>query len=472
MLEDKVLKDTMRMYIDTKSITRDCFLKKKDEDIYAIKEEDETKKLQFKQSDTDHLRVKAIIDEYNKNTRTNPICMLDSFRNKHNIPFSFTYTEKNKMHKAVVYVGGEICKIVKLIIVGFGVDANIRVARYKAAEEAIKKVKEKYGDDSLQFKGMIRRQNKANVLEQIEKQRGEAINSSITISNTSNSDDLLKETLRLFRKDDTDSGNQLKLEAFITVFERSIIPISEYFEIQKLLCLFLQAEKPLSIHFDNPILAGSFLYDCPYRQNLTVDIIFPHKSTQNALKENVDILLKNLKLATKDHFPEIFITIKNRLNDTNLDLLVRIKAKNFTMRLLIRDEAHRNLINYLKYHNAKVSANLKQPDIFNALRRLFRLFRRQKKITFLLPETIDWIIKDTLDENHPSTLLCEWVIKNAKKLSKNVIKNIQKISNLPSVINVEVEKLNDEQVEKIQNSFKDVLDDMHNLNIKSFIINN
>jgi hypothetical protein len=41
--------------------------------------------------------------------------------------------------------------------VGFGVDVNIRIAKYKAAEQGIKKIKEKYGDGSLKYKIVERR---------------------------------------------------------------------------------------------------------------------------------------------------------------------------------------------------------------------------------------------------------------------------------------------------------------------------
>lgn len=109
MVEDKTVRDSMRIYIDTKSITRDCKLKERDEDQIQIDEVPFEKPV-YNETDDNYVRVKNIIDEYNKNKLENPLSQLDSFRNKYNIPFCFTYTIKEKIHKAVLYVGGEICK--------------------------------------------------------------------------------------------------------------------------------------------------------------------------------------------------------------------------------------------------------------------------------------------------------------------------------------------------------------------------
>ncbi len=112
MVEDKSLRDSMRIYIDTKSITRDCKLKelKDTESSSTFLDEEIFSKPTYKDEDLDKDRVKQIITEYTKDVKNNPLSLLDSFRNKYNLPFCFTYTIKEKMHKAVLYVGGEICK--------------------------------------------------------------------------------------------------------------------------------------------------------------------------------------------------------------------------------------------------------------------------------------------------------------------------------------------------------------------------
>jgi hypothetical protein len=110
MIQDKTVRDSLRMYIDTKTITRDCQLKDgEDKDEIKIDEE-EFEKPVYKESDLDQDRVKQIITEYNRETLMNPLGILDAFRNRFNIPVCFTYTIKEKLHKAVAYVGGKICK--------------------------------------------------------------------------------------------------------------------------------------------------------------------------------------------------------------------------------------------------------------------------------------------------------------------------------------------------------------------------
>lgn len=116
MVVDKTLRDSMRIYIDTKTITRDCKLNNKNLNDDELDLERQTiNKPIYKDTDLDYNRVKKIITNYSSDIRKNPLSILDSFRNKYEIPFCFTYTIKHKMHKAVLYVGGEICKY-KLII--------------------------------------------------------------------------------------------------------------------------------------------------------------------------------------------------------------------------------------------------------------------------------------------------------------------------------------------------------------------
>lgn len=111
MISDKTVRDSLRMYIDTKTITRDCQLKEEyNEDDINIDLEAYEKPV-YKDGDLDSNRVKQIITDYNKDNFTNPLILLDGFKNRFEIPVSFTYTIKEKLHKAVAYVGGKICKI-------------------------------------------------------------------------------------------------------------------------------------------------------------------------------------------------------------------------------------------------------------------------------------------------------------------------------------------------------------------------
>jgi len=125
MIQDKTVRDSLRMYIDTKTITRDCQLKD-GEDRHEIKiDEEEFEKPVYKESDLDQERVKQIITDYNRDCLMNPLGILDGFKNRFNIPVCFTYTSKEKLHKAVAYVGGKICKIFILYFKSVSVSMQI-----------------------------------------------------------------------------------------------------------------------------------------------------------------------------------------------------------------------------------------------------------------------------------------------------------------------------------------------------------
>jgi len=188
-------------------------------------------------------------------------------------------------------------------------------------------------------------------------------------------EEILENVNEMCSKTDINSSVFQNLEIFLVKFERCSILVDSYLEIHKLLSLIFYSNKTLSIHFSNPVLAGSFSYDCPSIFNQTVDIIFYHSLKPEEIKNAIEFLIKKFKNLLNYTCPECFVNVKNRINETNLDLVIKLKNKDFSFRFMIRDELFKPYIYYIKVHNTKVNNQVKYSINFNALRRIFRIWR-------------------------------------------------------------------------------------------------
>ena len=240
----------------------------------------------------------------------------------------------------------------------------------------MKKIKDKYGEESLKYKGLERRKNKFRLIEE-EKIKAETSMEPIPLKSLQfqSNEDISQNVNELCSKGDANSVTLQDLEIFLLKFERFAIPTKNYLEIHKFLSLIFYSNKTLSIHFKNPILAGSFLYDCPHVFNQTVDIIFYHSLNQEEIKDAIEILIKKLKQLLNYICSEFVIKIKNRINETNLDVLIKLKNKDYSFRLLIRDDEYKQFIYYIKVHNTKVNNQVRFSINFNLMRRIFRIWR-------------------------------------------------------------------------------------------------
>jgi hypothetical protein len=326
------------------------------------------------------------------------------------------------------------------------------VARFRAAEEAIKKLKDKYGEEALKYRAVEKRKNKLLALEEEEKKKQISMDPVVfKISFQIKTPDLIKNIKEFAEKS---SIAHFNLEILLGKYERLLIP--DYYDIQKMLALIFHSNKTLSIHFSNPILTGSFQYDCGSTFHPVIDVILFHELPASEIKSAVEILVSKLKLLFKEEYRDPIFKISNRKNEKDFDLNLNFEDKFFSVRFMIRDEESRNLIYYLKLHNSKICQNLLWPVTFNSLRRLIRVVRRQRKLIFVKPEILDWIIKLYYSEN-----LVDSLIKISRKCSKNFKKNfvlsLENDSLIPEQIRVEVDELHQMEIQQIQNEFKSLL---------------
>jgi hypothetical protein len=330
----------------------------------------------------------------------------------------------------------------------------------------MKKIREKYGEEACRYKAVERRKQKL-ILQEEEQQKKE--NSMIPlpcrVSYSTNTQELMNGITNYFS---IEKNENINLEIFLLKFERSLVPESSYNQIQKLLALLLYSNKTLSIHFSNPILAGSFQYDCGYSLNPVVDLILYHELDPESIKEAMENLIIKLKFVLKEDCPNLTANIINRMNETNLDIKIKIPCKSFSFRLMIRDDIHKHFIYYLKVHNSKVSQGVQFPTVFNGLRRIFRVFRRQRKYLFIKPEILDWVIKFYMTES-----LSDSMIKILKKSCKNLRKifytSLDCQNEIPEIIRSEVESLDKLEIENFQNIMKEILADLQSGDFKKIM---
>jgi hypothetical protein len=188
-------------------------------------------------------------------------------------------------------------------------------------------------------------------------------------------EEIIQNVNELCAKTDIISSNYQNLEIFLLKFERCSIPVANYLEIHKILSLIFYSNTTLSIHFSNPILAGSFLFDCPSIFNQTVDIIFYHSLKPEEIKNAIEFLIKKFKNLLSYICQDCVVNIKNRINETNLDVLIKLQNKDYSFRFMIRDDQFKSYIYYIKVHNTKVNNMVKYSINFNVLRRIFRIWR-------------------------------------------------------------------------------------------------
>ncbi len=272
---------------------------------------------------------------------------------------------------------------------------------------------------------------------------------TLKINKFQSSDEILKDLLDFTSTTDKNSLMQSNLELMLFRLERCCIPLQNYVEIHKALSLLFHLNKTLSIHFNNPILIGSFQYDCPSVLHQTVDLLLYHTLNADQIKDSLDNLVKKFKDVLKDFCQDFFVNIFNRVDETNLDVMLRCKTKAYSFRLIIRDERFKVYIYYLKVHNSRVNNQVKHTTIFNILRRLLRIWRRQHKLLFLKPEILDWIIKHFLKSTLSSTLVTIF-----HKCGKNFKKVLLKIEEFPDILKDQVEDLTEDQIQEIKMAMK------------------
>lgn len=388
MLEDDIVRDSMKIFVNSILQKIDGNELKQNRDYYV--EEGATETITIKQEGEEilegdeELRVEKLINDYHEN---NPLGPLNFFKNKVKIPFSFTFTQKGNGSKAIrvatLFVGSEICNIkLNNILVGVGEDRSIKIAKYKAAAEGLQRIKMKYGEDILKTKDQRKQKAFNEIKEELASDEEKGLNYDIYL------DEVYDMVKLLFEELDNSKGDshtiQTKLEVFLIKYERSLIPINDIAFIQKFIAKIFYFNQTISIHFNNPMLVGSFRDDCCNIKHKVIDLLFTHHLSEEEMMECTDNLIKNFKHALKDLYSifnsDIFINIRNKINEKNMDLEIIFKDRDYSFNLIIRslDEENKDFAQFFKYlpsHNEKIYSKVKNFQNFNIMKRLLRSWR-------------------------------------------------------------------------------------------------
>lgn len=198
----------------------------------------------------------------------------------------------------------------------------------------------------------------------------------------------------LNKHNDQKSNLQRKFEIFCLKYERSLIPINDLNHIEKFLAKVFYTNKTFCIHFDDPIIIGSFSGNCVSANNKVIDILLSHKLDFKNFPYSVDILIKNFKNIICEFNVESDVKVHNKIDEINLDLEFVFQDRDYSFNLLLREyEKNKKFIEYIKTHNELNTKEFKEPiQNFNILKRLFRSWRRKFELFFITPELLDWVI--------------------------------------------------------------------------------
>jgi hypothetical protein len=188
---------------------------------------------------------------------------------------------------------------------------------------------------------------------------------------------------------------QKKFEIFLIKYERSLIPCNNPTEVQKFLSKIFYYNKTLSIHFNNPILVGSFGGNCVSCKNKVIDLLFTHDLTEIDMKEHSENLLKNFINALKDVGVDHSIQQLVKIDKLNYDVEIGSREKDYVYKLMLRKNCE-PFYEYLGIHERSLAHAINNQVNFTSLRRLIRSWRRKFNLIFVKPECLDWIIAQNL----------------------------------------------------------------------------
>ena len=200
-----------------------------------------------------------------------------------------------------------------------GEDRNIKIAKYKASSEGLTNIIKKYGEDILKTKEERKHKVVSEIKEDIisdDDERFSRVDSSIR-NNLKLIDDILQD----LNKNSKDTCSlQKKFELFLLKYERNILPINDYNEMEKAMAKLFFVNKTVSINFNDPILAGSFFGDCMSSKNKVIDLIFVHKLNKEDFKICSDSLLNNFNHIFNETQSQPEMKIKNK---TDLNMVLK-----------------------------------------------------------------------------------------------------------------------------------------------------
>lgn len=318
MMEDTITRDSMKIFVKGLLSKKDeeCSVKipvndfcEDDEDFLRIKQElGQGQYLNEYDESTEKERVERILTEFYQN---NPLIKLNFFKNKVKIPFSFTFAwrgnQKKRICTATLYVGSEVF--------GIGEDRNLKVAKYRASQEGVVKIIQKYGEDILKTKEERKNKIQPEIKEDIIPEDEKDLDGGPDLCEFL---EHIRELMEDLNKNENDNSHlQRKFEMFCLKYERNLIPVNDFVEIEKMLAKLCFVNKTISIHFSNPLLVGSFSSNSISNKNKFIDLLFTHKLTNKDIKNSSDSLIKNFNLIFNDSSSEPTMVIKNRKDELN-----------------------------------------------------------------------------------------------------------------------------------------------------------
>jgi hypothetical protein len=323
MLEDTFVRDTLKIYVKEliykkeSEMRSDIKLKENIDDIddgitdptSNTNNISSYENSNIQSTEQEKERVEKLLSEYHQN---NPLIKLAFFKNKVKIPYSYTFIVRGKIHYVTLYVGSEVF--------GVGEDINLKVAKYKASAEGLQKIKQIYGESILVTKEERKQKKGFEIKEDItpeEDKEFEGI-SNKNYNPKENLEMIIELIAELNKNMNESSILQKKFELFLLKYERNLIPVNDLQEIQKILAKVLYTNKSVSMHFDSPIIVGSFQNSCSRSNHKVVDILFTHKIKPEDMKTSTESLMKNFNLIFDDGgMEEPEIKILNKKNEVN-----------------------------------------------------------------------------------------------------------------------------------------------------------
>jgi hypothetical protein len=309
MLEDSFVRDSLKIFVKDLILKKDDELKKSIKLLSLQTSDDEfssfvdtNQEMNMTQLIDEKQRVEKALSEFHQN---NPLIYLSFFKDKVKIPFSFTFTQRGVMRIATVFVGSEVF--------GIGEDKNLKIAKYRAASEALMKIKQKYGEDIFQTKRERKTKKTFEIKEDIVPDFDKENESQINL-------EALKKLCEEFKnQNDLDNSCiilQRQFEIFCLKYERNIYP-HNFNEVQKIISKLLYINKSIYFHFSKPNLVGSFANSCWMENFKQIDILFTHSLNSNEIKSATESLIKNFNMIFNNSSDEPIIKIGRKKDESN-----------------------------------------------------------------------------------------------------------------------------------------------------------
>jgi hypothetical protein len=275
----------------------------------------------------------------------------------------------------------------------------MRNAKYFAADQALNKLTQIYGEEALLNKSdkqVVKKQvtppSKINHQPLIELPKPVA-DIKLLGNKTAPPDDLVDfrshiEGIIVNLENNVQNNSlQRNFEIFCTKYERFILASPNMFEVNELTSMIRSS-------FGRPNFIGSYLYDCLCSRHYVIDIMIIH-----------DIAHEEIFRKMRNTYDDIHI---NKNDKSELNIQVNFKDKDYRFMVYFRKkEDVDEFINYSTLHEDLLAKKITKSNYkYNLpiLRRLIRSWRRKSDLLELLPEYLDWLIVHNMSNSISETV--------------------------------------------------------------------